>query len=70
MTSDSDRVSRRRLLRLFAALAVLAGARGAGIAGIAPSNFKRVYGSPAERRAFELFLQTSSISIRTKSSIG
>lgn len=51
-------VSRRTALRqLLATAALLLGARGTSFAGIAPSNFKRIYDTPADRRDFRLFLQ-------------
>jgi SAM-dependent methyltransferase len=52
-----DRISRRRLLQLLAASGLLAAGRAVGIAGVASSNFKRVYTSAAERKAFRLFLK-------------
>ncbi len=50
-------ISRRTFLHgVLAATATLA-SRSVGIAGTGPSNFKRVYTSPAERKAFRLFLK-------------
>lgn len=58
MTSIDPLVPRRVVLRqLLAAAAMLAAARTAGFAGIAPSNFKRIYTTPADREAFKPFLE-------------
>jgi len=52
-------ISRRTMLRcLLAALAaVAAGGRTRALAGIAASNFKRIYGDAADRAQFLLFLE-------------
>ena len=57
MNVEVGNVTRRRLLQLVAAFGALAAGRAAGFAGIAPSNFQRIYTSPADRRDFRLFLQ-------------
>jgi SAM-dependent methyltransferase len=51
-------ISRRTALRqLLAVAALVLGGRARGFAGIAPSNFKRIYGNAADRKDFRLFLQ-------------
>lgn len=58
MTSEADRISRRRLLRyMFGTLVALAGSRATAYAGIAPSNFHRIYGKRADRDDFLHFLE-------------
>ncbi len=59
MTRLDGGMSRRTMLRcLLAALAAAAaGDRTRVLAGVAPSNFKRIYGDPADRKDFRLFLQ-------------
>jgi len=55
---NADNVSRRTALRqIFATAAVLFASRGMSFAGMAPSNFKRIYDTPADRKDFRLFLQ-------------
>jgi hypothetical protein len=56
--SRSAGISRRTALRqLLAAVAAVMAGRAAGFAGIAPSNFKRIYDDAGDRRDFHLFLQ-------------
>lgn len=58
MSDERREVSRRAVLRwLLGGLALTAWGRGLALAGLAPSNFKRIYGDPSERAAFKPFLE-------------
>ncbi len=55
---DAGLIARRAFLRhAFVTLAVAAWGRTAAFAGVAPSNFKRIYGRRADRDDFRHFLE-------------